>query len=272
MCDELPPLVRQAVADMSYYDEHLGARLNQKLVQTGEAVELERFAKMGVYGYAERTTAMSDPEGVFVKVKWVRINKGTQQDPQIKCRLVAQELAYGVRMDELYANTPSLSCVKMAMVYAGQQDRHRKLMTLDVQSAFLYGEARRIIYIELPTADPQFGGSKVGMLHKALYGTRDAPQIWQHLLRSTLSKFGFRQSELQPSVYIHDVNEVLIVVHVDDFLVAGSQAALDWTYAEMSKSYDLKRNVISSSACGDRSVGCLNRRIVSTRDQSLIHI
>ena len=60
---------------------------------------------MGVYGYAEREHAMNDPDGIFVKVKWVRVNKGTRAKPQVKCRLVAQELAYGERMDELFANT-----------------------------------------------------------------------------------------------------------------------------------------------------------------------
>ena len=32
----------------------------------------------------------------------------------------------------------------------------------------------------------------------------------------------------QPSVYIHDVEEILLVIHVDDFLAAASQDALDW--------------------------------------------
>ena len=103
-------------------------------------------------------------------------------------------------------------------------------MTLDVKSAFLYGAARRKIYIELPSADPEAGGSKVGVLHKALYGTRDAPQVWQHEVRRTLTELGFRQSIIQPSVYIHDQKGLYLVVHVDDFLIAGDQSGLDWVY------------------------------------------
>ena len=141
--------------------------------------------------YANRADAYNDPEGVFVNVKWVRTNKGTKHKPQVKCRLVAQELAYGTRMDELFANTPSLSCVKLAMIHAAQEGKNRKLMTLDVKSAFLYGAARRKIYIELPSADPESGGSKVGVLYKALYGTRDAPQIWQHEVRKALIEIFF---------------------------------------------------------------------------------
>ena len=228
MCEEIPEVVRQIVTDLTYQDENTGEALDQRLVRAGEAEELRRFEKMGVYEYVDRQEALTDPEGVFVNVKWVRVNKGTKEKPQVKCRLVAQELGYGTRMDELYANTPSLSCVKLAMVYAAQEGRQRKLMTLDVKSAFLYGAARRTIYIELPSADPQAGGDKVGVLRKALYGTRDAPQIWQHEVRRILKQMGFRQSCLQPSVYIHDAKEIFLVVHVDDFLIAADQQALNW--------------------------------------------
>ena len=78
-----------------------------------------------------------DGEGIFVKVRWVRVNKGTKTNPHMKCRLVAQELGYGTRMDELYANTPSLSCIKLAMLYAAQKGKGRKLMTLDVKKRIL---------------------------------------------------------------------------------------------------------------------------------------
>ena len=118
MCENDSTAVQQALADMTYLDENTGELLDPRLVQAGEAEELQRFAKMGVYGYADRQAAYDDPDGVFVNVKWVRTNKGTKQKPQVKCRLVAQELAYGTRMDELYANTPSSSCVKMALLLA----------------------------------------------------------------------------------------------------------------------------------------------------------
>ena len=261
MCEAECAILKHAVVDMTYHDENTGEVLDQRLVREGEEEELSRFKKMGVYGYVDRQDAVNDPEGVFVNVKWVRVNKGTKQRPQIKCRLVAQELAYGVRMDELYANTPSLSCVKLAMLFAAQSGKGRKLMTLDVKSAFLYGAARRKIYIELPSADPHAGGSTVGVLYKALYGTRDAPQIWQHEVRGTLKRMGFMQSALQPSVYFHHERDILLMVHVDDFLVAASQESLEWVYDEMSKSYELKQKIISSSPDDAHSTSYLNRRI-----------
>ena len=232
MCEETSEDVQRAVTDMNFYDETTGELFNQRLVREAEDEELLRFKKMGVYDYVGRQTAHQDGEGVFVKVRWVRVNKGTKTNPHMKCRLVAQELGYGTRMDELYANTPSLSCIMLTMLYAAQKGKGRKLMTLDVKSAFLCGAARRKIYIELPSADPQHGSDKVAPLRKALYGRRDAPQIWQSEVRRTLENLGFRRCALQPSVYIHDAKEILLVIHVDDFLVAASQDASDWGYKE----------------------------------------
>ena len=60
------------------------------------------------------------------------------------------ELGYGTRMDELYANTPSLSCIKLAMLYAAQKGKGRKLMTLDVKGAFLCGAALRKSTLSYP--------------------------------------------------------------------------------------------------------------------------
>ena len=93
MCEQDSNIVQQALVDMNYYDDNIGGALDSCLVQAGEAEELKRFAKMGVYGYANWQDAYDDPEGVFVNVKWVRVNRGTKHKPQVKCRLVAQELA-----------------------------------------------------------------------------------------------------------------------------------------------------------------------------------
>ena len=66
---------------------------------------------MGVHSYVDRDQAYQDPSGIFVKVKLVRVNKGTTEHPKIRCRLVAQELGHGVREDELFAGTPSAGAV-----------------------------------------------------------------------------------------------------------------------------------------------------------------
>ena len=53
------------------------------------------------------------------------------------------------------------------------------MMLIDVKKAFLYGNIKRTVYIELLAEDPMFeSGEYVGLLLKAMYGLREAPQIW----------------------------------------------------------------------------------------------
>lgn len=91
------------------------ARCSPKRVSAGDRAELEIFRKMGVYPYADGEEPRRDAQGKLVKVKWVRMNIGTHQHPEIGCRLVAQELGYDERLDELCAGTPWFIVVKLLL-------------------------------------------------------------------------------------------------------------------------------------------------------------
>ena len=54
----------------------------------------------------------------------------------------------------------------------------RAILLADVTAAFLYGDARRSLYLELPPEDPlAASGQYVGKLERAMYDTRDAPMV-----------------------------------------------------------------------------------------------
>ena len=241
MCEKEDPELQRKIADYSYFDENTWEELDPKLVAKGEQEEYERFCKMGVYEYASREEAENDSMGKFVKVKWVRTKKGEG----VRCRLVAQELGYGERLDELFAGTPSLGSVRMALTHAMKKPHH-KVMVMDVKCAFLYGDIRRNVYIELPHTDPRYGdGTVVGKLKKAMYGTRDAPQIWSQVVQEAMESMGYKQSSFQPAVYYHPDKDVVVVVHVDDFLVTGDGEKLEALYQELSKKFEIKRKMLS---------------------------
>ena len=105
---------------------------------------------------------------VHVKTKWARVNKGAVDNPQVKNRLVAQEMAWNEKLDELFAGTPSLSAVRVLLLHS----RHdgRCIMTIDVKTVFLYGVMRQNVYIELPRPNPRSADGS-GKLERALYGT-----------------------------------------------------------------------------------------------------
>ena len=80
------------------------------------------------------------------------------------------------------------------MTHAMRKPSH-KVMVMDVKCAFLYGEIRRNVYIELPHTDPRYGDKTVvGQLKKAMYGTRDAPQIWAQVVQEAMESLGYKQS------------------------------------------------------------------------------
>ena len=90
-------------------------------------------------------------------------------------------------------------------------------MILDVKTAFLNAPCKRDVYIELPDVDPlSASGLYVGKLEKALYGTRDAPMLWQGTLRAALVSMGFKETITIPGVYCHMSRDIELCAHVDD--------------------------------------------------------
>ena len=93
--------------------------------------------------------------------------------------------------DDLFAGMLGLSLLRYAVSQSvtGHASQGHILMVLDIESAFLCGETKRAISLEVPDEDrngrnPQL----VGKLHKALCGTRDAQQQGQEHLTTTLEK------------------------------------------------------------------------------------
>ena len=131
-------------------------------------------------------------------------------------------------MDEFFSGTPPLSAVEMASAHASIKGKRKKLLVMDVKCAFLYAPAKRKIYIKLPSRDPRSSSGVVGVLKRALYGTRDAPQLWGEDVKRKMIAMGFTSSTLQPSVYHNKEKDIMVVVHVDDFLSErGSRTS--WT-------------------------------------------
>ena len=230
MCEPLLLSTRETLADLWYHDEITWESLPPELVAAGEQQELDRFKSTGVYSYVLREDAEKDADGVHVKTKWVRVNKGTAKPPQVNCRLVAQEAPLGERLDELFAGTPSMSGVRLLLRHSRQDGRC--IMTMDVKTAFLYGVMRRKVSIELQSS---------------LYGTRDAPQIWQQEVSDALTKLGFQCSVFQPCVFVHKIRNVAVVIHVDHFSCSGQRDDLLWMYDELSKKYEMNTTLISQT-------------------------
>ena len=127
--------------------------------------------------------AWDDSSGKIVGCRWVNCNKGDLTNPDVRCRLVAQEVNPGNDPNEVfYAAAPPLQEKRLLFsqwaVERKRGGRNLKLSFIDIRKAYFNGKPTRSLYVKLP---PELGLPKdvVGKLERCMYGTRDAGAIWE---------------------------------------------------------------------------------------------
>ena len=177
--------------------------------------------------------------------RWIDINKGDDENPEYRSRLVAKEINRSPS-DEMFAATPPLEAEKMLFSMAMSsfaQNRAKnfhgvqKLLFIDVRRAYFYAPSRRPVYVALPEEDPCPG--YCARLNVSMYGTRDAASNWEdkyaHLIRC-----GSVQGKSSPCIFFNEQKGLRVVVHGDDFTFLGDDAACDWATTIMQEEYDIK--------------------------------
>ena len=175
-------------------DDVSGSWLDPAAVKVGRDVEMTYFEKMQVYERVPRAE-QKKIQGKIIGTKWIDVNKGDFDNPNIRFPLVGKEFRTGPD-DALYAGTPPLEALRVmlsraATVDAGGKERER--VVNDVSGAYFYAKCTRDIYIELPPEDPKARPDMLGRLGLCLYGTRDAALNWQSTLSEHLVEIGFLQ-------------------------------------------------------------------------------
>ena len=188
---------------VNYVDCRTGLALDPKMVQQARAEDMNMFAEMGVYEHVSEQEFQADPHAKLIGTTWVDCDKGTPGREEYRSRLCAQEFAKGEQRDDLFAGTPPLLATKLlASLCASTGQQHgKRLMVLDVKRAFLHGDIQRFVYIRLAAEDPKSCvAGLLGKLRKALYGTQDAPAVWQKVVKEVMLSLGFVCSSSNPSV------------------------------------------------------------------------
>ena len=215
--------------------------------------------------------ALSDPAGKVIGCRWVNCNKGDLANPDVRCRLVGQEVNHGDGPTEaFYAATPPLEAKRLLFSqWATERKRdgkHLKISCVDIKKAYFNGRPKRSMYVRLP---PELGLPKdtVGKLERCMYGTRDAGAIWESCYVDCLVNLGFVQGNASPCCFWHPDWKVSVVVHGDDFTALGTDAALDKYEEGLRKSFECKiRGRLGVEPQDLKEIRLLNRiiRITST--------
>ena len=180
--------------DFEFIDDVSGRVLDHELAVKARTLETDFFRKMRVYDKVTRAAATRDGCRV-ISTTWVDVNKGGQNAPNYRARLVDCELKLDSRLD-LFAASPPLEAIRIICSLCANNQygpQPYQIMTLDVKRAYFYARSRRPVYIEIPIEDFEPGGEHmVGRLNLSLYGTSDATQNWTREYTAFLEKYWFQ--------------------------------------------------------------------------------
>jgi hypothetical protein len=252
------------MATECYWDDLSGKKLKPNLVKKAREEEMEEFNKHMVYKKVPLAKAWSSTGKKPIAVRWVDVNKGDEQDPNYRSRLVAKEIKKYSDWS-LFAATPPWEAIKLLFSLAvtegrgwkDTKEKGKKIEVSDVRRAYFYAKARRQVFVELPDEDSQPG--MCGELGKSMYGTRDAANNWEQEYCEFLKSVGFARGASVPCSFHNAKRDMCLVVHGDDFTILGYDSDLDWLKVEMKKKFEIKTTRIGPARGDDKSLKLLNR-------------
>jgi hypothetical protein len=237
-----------------YFDDITGEQLPDDEVHAAERQEMKLWARFGVTepaAYAQATAA----GGEIVRTRWVRRRK---PNGQVKCRLVAQDFNLGQPRDT-FAATPNMVVVRLLLYYACR-DR-LDVCFGDLTGAFLHAASADLGRRPLYLVPPKNYWEAVELWHalRVVYGYREGPRLFQEHVAATLEKRGTRR--MKGDACMFRFKSCLIVVHVDDLIVAGRVADREELTRILHEEFEIKiSEVMGSEWC--RFWGCEWRQLV----------
>lgn len=165
-----------------------------------------------------------------VTSKWVfRIKRGIDGKPdRYKARLVARGFSQrrGFDYSETYSPVAKLDTLRTVLAVANQENM--VIHQMDVKTAFLNGELTEEIFMVQPEGY-EAGENLVCRLQRCLYGLKQASRAWNERFHNFVKKqLKFERSKNDQCLYVwkSDKGTVLMVIYVDDIVVAGSSLKL----------------------------------------------
>jgi hypothetical protein len=251
---------------LTAWDDVHGDELDMKLVRKGRKEEIDYMEFRGIWEVCDEDEAWRETGHGPVSTKWVDTNKGTKEEPLVRCRLVARDFRKKGEKDreDLFAATPPLETIRILLSKAATRrpnKKKKKLMFIDAKKAHINPECKDKVYIKLPEECGVEMG-KCGRLKHWLYGFRPAAQAWENFYAEKLEKVGFQRGEASPVIFRNEEKDMDCVVHGDDFTLCGFDEDLRWLAEEMAKWFEIKvRAILGDDDKDDKEITLLGRII-----------
>lgn len=193
--------------------ERLDAENGNTLWQDAVKTEMQKLHKYGVF---KDLGVGVNPSPEYKKIS-VHMVYDVKYDGRRRARLVAGGHLTDPTNDTPYSGIASLKNVR-ACIFLGLLNG-LDICAADIASAYLEAYTKEKIYI---VAGPEFGELEghTLLIVKALYGLRTSGGRWAELLADMLRKIGFRQTKVDPAIWMKDCGShyEYIVLWVDDLL------------------------------------------------------
>ena len=222
------------------------APLEPAKVTAARKLEIEYAEKKPVWEKIPRWQA-KEKGWEIVEPRWIDINKGDDDKPNYRSRMVGKEFN-DREVDGLFAATPPLESLRLLLSWAATVDggpsstvdkvgSGKSILIADVSRAFFEAPAKRDLCVELPEEALQGEEtplSTVGKLLASLSGARDASANWQEEVSRCMCEWGFEVGRFNPCMYQHVSRRIRCLVHGDDFVSVGSPEDLKWMKTKLS--------------------------------------
>ncbi len=266
-----------------YRDGLTGQLLDPKLVQAARRKELEYFVAKQVWVKVPRSEALRFQGKPPITVKWIDVNKGDDQTPNYRSRLVAREVRQPWET-AIFSPTPPLESLRSILSLAAtdipgvlEHDRRptsrRRTQVSVVDIARAYFNAKvdedKPVFVDLPREDEDRDKGLCGKLLAHMYGTQPAAKGWHTEFSTFMCGLGFVQGLASACVFHHPQRQLYTSVYGDDFLTAGPAEELDWFKSAMLEKYELTENARLGPAPEDGKVAKILNRIVRWTDSGI---
>ena len=208
------------------------------------AIEIEELVAKGTWKLRERSSL---PEGANVlpstwAFKRKRNPSGIVTRYKARFCVRGDKQVKGIDCFDTYAPVVAWSTVRLMFILSlllGLKSRQ-----VDYNNAFVQAELNEEVFVELPKDFYAIGddGSEenvVLQLIKSLYGLKQSPLKWFQKLCSGLKARGFKQSAIDPCLFLKD--DIVCVVYVDDCLFfSPEESVIDNMVNDLKTEFDLE--------------------------------
>ena len=169
--------------------------------------------------------------GTKVRCQWLDEMKEGANGPFVRSRLVAVEVAHGLRFDTL-AGTAPLKCIKIIISRAASikntRGEHSRVLALyDISVAFWHAQLPEDEPIAMYPPRGEEEAGYMWQMKRAMYGTRRASRLFQEHMKGVLKEAGYAALKVCHQVYHCLETDSMAAIHGDDIIAEGEPKKLD---------------------------------------------